>query len=37
MEAKELLVGVLTKTLNKSSEEISELLYQKAEDSEEAY
>lgn len=36
MEAeKDLLMGVLTKTLNKTDEEISELLYQKAEDSEE--
>lgn len=36
MEAtEELLVGVLTKTLNKTPEEISELLYQKADDSDE--
>lgn len=35
MEAKELLVGVFTKTLNKTPEEISELLYQTAEGSDE--
>lgn len=32
---KELLFGVLTKTLNKSEQEITDLLYQKAEDSDE--
>jgi len=35
MEAKELLIGVLTKTLNKTEEEVSDLLYQKADDSDE--
>jgi len=37
MEANEknLLVGVLTKTLNKTDEEVSDLLYQKADDSDE--
>jgi len=35
MELNDLLFGVLTKTLNKSEEEISALLYTKAEDSDE--
>jgi len=35
MDEKKLLFGVLTKTLNKSEQEVTDLLYQKAEDSDE--
>jgi len=35
MEAKDLLVGSLTKLYNKTEDEISELIYEKAEDSDE--